>query len=222
MFKHVIPQEDDCHFTGTLPWRLNPVTSFVVIISVDGCIAPHIEGAGIGSQRRTFNSNMAPLWCISMEITCHAVCVVKHSVTCDTITGCKWYTLYWSHMIRTEYVESQIWIKSVSAISSTMVTMCTTCFNIKEPWVLPTCCIYVTLLATCFMLVSCMAYFSTLKMEATCSSETPVDFQRTTRCYIPATIIFILNIIHRINSDCFPILRLLCARVYVIVSDVDR
>jgi hypothetical protein len=27
--------------------------------------------------------------------------------------------------------------------------------------------------------------FSTLKMEAICSSETPVDFQRTTRRYIP-------------------------------------
>jgi hypothetical protein len=32
------------------------------------------------------------------------------------------------------------------------------------------------LLATCFMLVSCLAYSSTLKMEVTCSSETPVDF----------------------------------------------
>jgi hypothetical protein len=29
------------------------------------------------------------------------------------------------------------------------------------------------------------AYFSTLKMEAICSSETSVDTQRTTRCYIP-------------------------------------
>jgi hypothetical protein len=34
------------------------------------------------------------------------------------------------------------------------------------------------------MLVSCSAY-STLKMEATCCSETSVDFQRTTRRYIP-------------------------------------
>jgi hypothetical protein len=36
-----------------------------------------------------------------------------------------------------------------------------------------------------FILVSCFAYFSTLKMEATCASETSVDFQRTTRRYIP-------------------------------------
>jgi hypothetical protein len=34
-------------------------------------------------------------------------------------------------------------------------------------------------------LVSCSAHCSTLKMEAICSSETPVDFQRTTQHYIP-------------------------------------
>jgi hypothetical protein len=36
-----------------------------------------------------------------------------------------------------------------------------------------------------FRLVSCSDYSSTLKMEAVCSSETSVDFQRTTRRYIP-------------------------------------
>jgi hypothetical protein len=36
-----------------------------------------------------------------------------------------------------------------------------------------------------FMLVSCLAYSSILKMEAKYSSETSVDFQGTTRCYIP-------------------------------------
>jgi hypothetical protein len=35
-----------------------------------------------------------------------------------------------------------------------------------------------------FTLVSCLAYSSTLKIEATCSSETSVYFQRTTRRYI--------------------------------------
>jgi hypothetical protein len=35
------------------------------------------------------------------------------------------------------------------------------------------------------LLVSFSAYSSTLKMEAICSSETSVDFQRTTRRYIP-------------------------------------
>jgi hypothetical protein len=32
--------------------------------------------------------------------------------------------------------------------------------------------------------VSCSAYFSALKMEAICFSETSIDFQRTTRRYI--------------------------------------
>jgi hypothetical protein len=32
------------------------------------------------------------------------------------------------------------------------------------------------LLAACFILVSCMAYFFTLKMEVTCCCETSVDF----------------------------------------------
>jgi hypothetical protein len=38
---------------------------------------------------------------------------------------------------------------------------------------------------SCFTLVSYVVYFSTLKMEATCSSETSSDFQRTTRRSIP-------------------------------------
>jgi hypothetical protein len=36
-----------------------------------------------------------------------------------------------------------------------------------------------------FVLVSCFTYYSTLKKEAICSSETSVDFQRATRRYIP-------------------------------------
>jgi hypothetical protein len=39
-------------------------------------------------------------------------------------------------------------------------------------------------LATLFTLVSCLAYSLTLKMEATFSPETSLDFQRTTRRYI--------------------------------------
>jgi hypothetical protein len=35
-----------------------------------------------------------------------------------------------------------------------------------------------------FTLVPCSAYFSTLKTEVICFSETSVDFQRTTRRYI--------------------------------------
>jgi hypothetical protein len=36
-----------------------------------------------------------------------------------------------------------------------------------------------------FILVSCLGYSSTLEMEATCFSETSVDFEWTTRRYIP-------------------------------------
>jgi hypothetical protein len=36
----------------------------------------------------------------------------------------------------------------------------------------------VALLPTCFNLVSCLSYSSTLKMEETCSSETSVNFKR--------------------------------------------
>jgi hypothetical protein len=42
-----------------------------------------------------------------------------------------------------------------------------------------------SLLAAYFMLVSRLPHFWTLKMEATCSSKSSVDFQRTTRRYIP-------------------------------------
>jgi hypothetical protein len=46
-----------------------------------------------------------------------------------------------------------------------------------------------------FILVPCLVYFSTLKTEATCSSETSVDFQWTIRCYIPVDMT-LLDIIH--------------------------
>jgi hypothetical protein len=38
-----------------------------------------------------------------------------------------------------------------------------------------------TVTAACFMLVSCLASSSALRMEGTCSSEMSVDFQRTAR-----------------------------------------
>jgi hypothetical protein len=37
--------------------------------------------------------------------------------------------------------------------------------------------------SVCFRLASCLDYFSTLKMEATCSSEMSVEFRRTTWYY---------------------------------------
>jgi hypothetical protein len=42
-----------------------------------------------------------------------------------------------------------------------------------------------------------LAYSSTLKMEATCSSETSVGIQRTTRRYIPVELITIYDVAQR-------------------------
>jgi hypothetical protein len=39
--------------------------------------------------------------------------------------------------------------------------------------------------AACLMLVSCMAFSLTLKVEMICSSEMSLDFHQTTQCYIP-------------------------------------
>jgi hypothetical protein len=53
-----------------------------------------------------------------------------------------------------------------------------------------------------FMLVSCLTYFSTLKLELTHSSKTSVDFQRTTRPHISETQLFIIlrsNVIRAIQ-----------------------
>jgi hypothetical protein len=44
---------------------------------------------------------------------------------------------------------------------------------------------FTALLATCFHACFLFGLFSTLKMEATCSSEAFVEFQRTTQQYIP-------------------------------------
>jgi hypothetical protein len=43
----------------------------------------------------------------------------------------------------------------------------------------------VFLIAISFTMFSWLSCFSTMKMEATCFSETSVDFQRSTRGYIP-------------------------------------
>jgi hypothetical protein len=46
------------------------------------------------------------------------------------------------------------------------------------------------LFADCFVLISCLAYASTLKMEAICFSETSVYFYWTIRRYSPEGRIF--------------------------------
>jgi hypothetical protein len=40
-------------------------------------------------------------------------------------------------------------------------------------------------LAACVVLISCLAYSSTLKMEAACYSETSINFYQASRCYVP-------------------------------------
>jgi hypothetical protein len=40
-----------------------------------------------------------------------------------------------------------------------------------------------------FTLVFCLTYFFNVKMEAICSSETPVETQRATRRYIPEDVV---------------------------------
>jgi hypothetical protein len=67
------------------------------------------------------------------------------------------------------------------------------------------------LLATCFTLVSCMTYSLTLKMQGTCSSETLVDFQQTTLCYIPED---------RTGRDVFPLINILIIHVQVCFTSV--
>jgi hypothetical protein len=41
------------------------------------------------------------------------------------------------------------------------------------------------LYTACFMIISCLAYYSNLKVEETCSSEMPIYFRWTTRNLIP-------------------------------------
>jgi hypothetical protein len=53
-----------------------------------------------------------------------------------------------------------------------------------------------TKLGICFTLVSCLIYYSTLKMEATYSAETSADFQRTTLRYNPEDIS-----LHKYSAD---------------------
>jgi hypothetical protein len=53
------------------------------------------------------------------------------------------------------------------------------------------------------LLVSCLAYSSTMKTEATCSSETSVDFLRSTRRYIPDDRNLQFSaVVHEFHADC--------------------
>jgi hypothetical protein len=51
------------------------------------------------------------------------------------------------------------------------------------------------------MLVSFLAYSSTLKMVVTCSSETSADFQQTAQLYIPEDRTIHFKVILEVNKD---------------------
>jgi hypothetical protein len=66
-------------------------------------------------------------------------------------------------------------------------------------WGIMLCSSLKALLATCFMLVYCLAYISSLKMETTCFSETSLKFKRTMKRCIRDD-----RNLHLISSEDFP------------------
>jgi hypothetical protein len=60
-------------------------------------------------------------------------------------------------------------------------------------------------LSACFMLVSCLACSSTLKMAAICSWQTPVEFHRTTRRYNPQYRAFRSTAVRASKPDNIPV-----------------
>jgi hypothetical protein len=72
-----------------------------------------------------------------------------------------------------------------------------------------------------FTRVSCSAFSSTLKMEAICSSETSVDFQRTTRRYTPEDSTLYNNRCENLKSYAFKFV-FTWACIYVQLGQVYR
>jgi hypothetical protein len=69
-----------------------------------------------------------------------------------------------------------------------------------------------------FTLYSCLIYCSTLKMEAICSSETSVDFQLTTRRYIPDDIALLDHCCENLKSYNL----IYCIYIYISVGTCVR
>jgi hypothetical protein len=66
---------------------------------------------------------------------------------------------------------------------------------------------------SCFILLVLLeelTYSSTLKMEATCSSETSVDYQRTTRSYIPEDRTLYLHVVSNLINYIFTSFIIFC------------
>jgi hypothetical protein len=86
----------------------------------------------------------------------------------------KWELLRISADVQTKYI--QVLIEVMPVVCITEVTA-----YLDLPQQIP----LNLIKCLCVMLVSWLAYSSTLKKEATCFSEMSVDFQRATRYYIP-------------------------------------
>jgi hypothetical protein len=105
---------------------------------------------------------------IALKNRCVPDCIYFNTVKADP---CK--------KLQTTKPQHEICHIAVSHLKSTVFRdiLIMLCSPLKVNWL--------ALLGTCFMLVSCMAYSSTLKMEVTCSSETLVHVPLNTECHIP-------------------------------------
>jgi hypothetical protein len=74
--------------------------------------------------------------------------------------------------------------------------------------------------SVCFMLIPCLAYTSTPKMEVSCSSKTSTDFQRITRSFIPETLHH--NLCDSLKSYVYTISDLIIHHVTKTVQNVRR
>jgi hypothetical protein len=111
---------------------------------------------------------------------------IKFGENDHEFTLINWLTALWSNLRTFLQVPSAIWVPDINPILRTksFISLCITpCGPLgvgrRFGWI----CLLHLLPATCFTLVSCLVYSLTLKMEATCSSEASVGFQRTTRRY---------------------------------------
>jgi hypothetical protein len=84
--------------------------------------------------------------------------------------------MYWNLNTSLEFE-----VSTALVVQSSMFCNITLCGPLKS----------IVLLVTCFNLAFCLTSSSTLNMKATYSSETPVDFQRTTSHYVPEDVTLI-------------------------------
>jgi hypothetical protein len=97
----------------------------------------------------------------------------------------KVYSRNWKTNLGLKFLQWWLWRVSSSGIQQRH-TACLKLTNVSEEYFASVFRVEEhELLTARFLLVSCLAYSSTLKMEATCSFEMSVDFQRITWRYFP-------------------------------------